>query len=282
MIAERLAGIDPGCHPPGAHGHASLPGRAAAIARSGGPTNAFATPGPYQPGCASRRAAARLRNLCLAFLMDLDDVRMRASCAWQQLRERRQHDRRAVGADRARQLRLPGAAACARCILRPWKDEPLVVDKWLGVEALSRLPGTVERVRELTSIRPSRCRTPTRSMRCSAASAAISSTSTPPTARGYGFMTRTDAGARPDQPAGGRADGAQFRALETLRAQAPRADEGGARASGRGSRVVERNRRSGYQGTLLICPYLFARGVFALGLKISCGPPKLQKVAGSC
>ena len=31
-----------------------------------------------------------------------------------------------------------------------WKDEALVVDKWLGVEALSRLRGTVDRVRELT------------------------------------------------------------------------------------------------------------------------------------
>jgi aminopeptidase N len=32
-----------------------------------------------------------------------------------------------------------------------WQQEPLVVDKWLGVEALSRLPGTVARVKELTT-----------------------------------------------------------------------------------------------------------------------------------
>jgi aminopeptidase N len=32
-----------------------------------------------------------------------------------------------------------------------WQHEPLVVDKWLGVEALSRLPGTVARVKELTT-----------------------------------------------------------------------------------------------------------------------------------
>jgi aminopeptidase N len=30
-----------------------------------------------------------------------------------------------------------------------WKDEPLVVDKWLAVQATSRLPGTLARVREL-------------------------------------------------------------------------------------------------------------------------------------
>jgi aminopeptidase N len=32
-----------------------------------------------------------------------------------------------------------------------WQTEPLVVDKWLGVEAASRLPGTLARVKELTS-----------------------------------------------------------------------------------------------------------------------------------
>ena len=30
-----------------------------------------------------------------------------------------------------------------------WKDEPLIVDKWLAVQAGSRLPGTLARVREL-------------------------------------------------------------------------------------------------------------------------------------
>jgi aminopeptidase N len=30
-----------------------------------------------------------------------------------------------------------------------WKDEPLVVDKWLAVQASSRLPGTLARVKEL-------------------------------------------------------------------------------------------------------------------------------------
>jgi aminopeptidase N len=32
-----------------------------------------------------------------------------------------------------------------------WQNEPLVVDKWLGVEAASRLPDTLARVKELTS-----------------------------------------------------------------------------------------------------------------------------------
>jgi aminopeptidase N len=32
-----------------------------------------------------------------------------------------------------------------------WRNEPLVVDKWLGVQAGSRLPGTLARVKELAS-----------------------------------------------------------------------------------------------------------------------------------
>ena len=32
-----------------------------------------------------------------------------------------------------------------------WKDEALVVDKWLSVQATSRLPGTLEEVRRLTA-----------------------------------------------------------------------------------------------------------------------------------
>jgi aminopeptidase N len=32
-----------------------------------------------------------------------------------------------------------------------WKDEPLVVDKWLGVQAISRLPGTLGEVKRLTT-----------------------------------------------------------------------------------------------------------------------------------
>ena len=51
-----------------------------------------------------------------------------------------------------------------------WKDEPLVVDKWLGVEALSRLPGTAgarEGADRAPGLHAEESRT--RSMRCSAA-----------------------------------------------------------------------------------------------------------------
>jgi len=108
----------------------------------------FATSGPYQPDAVSSGRRA-LRNLCLAFLMDLGDELSRRLCMAQ-----------LQGADNMTDA-LAALTAIANCDCaerRPalaafqsrWKDEPLVVDKWLGVEAMSRLPGTVTRVRELT------------------------------------------------------------------------------------------------------------------------------------
>ena len=60
-----------------------------------------------------------------------------------------------------------------------WRDEPLVVDKWFGVEAGSRLPGTVARVRELTSHPAFTLKIPTRCTRSWVALAGIRSISMP-------------------------------------------------------------------------------------------------------
>jgi aminopeptidase N len=108
----------------------------------------FATPGPYRPDAQSMGRRA-LRNLCLAFLMELGDEHARRLCLAQLESADNMTD--AIAA-------LTALANCDCPERRPalddfyakWKDEPLVVDKWLGVEALSRLPGTVARVQELT------------------------------------------------------------------------------------------------------------------------------------
>jgi|SRR5579859_221360 len=109
----------------------------------------FATPGPYSAEAApsGRRA---LRNLCLAFLMDLGDEAARSRC-------RRQLE--AAGNMTDALAALTALANCDCPERRPaldafyarWQDEALVVDKWLSAEALSRLPGTVERVRQLST-----------------------------------------------------------------------------------------------------------------------------------
>jgi len=108
-----------------------------------------ATRGPYRPDAPSigRRA---LRNLCLAYLMDLGDEASRRLCLMQLSAADNMTDALAA---------LTAIANCDCAERRPaldafyakWKDEPLVVDKWLAAEALSRLPGTVARVKALTA-----------------------------------------------------------------------------------------------------------------------------------
>ena len=109
----------------------------------------FATPGPYSPDAvASGRRA--LRNLSLAFLMDLGAESTRRLCTQQLDRATNMTDAMAA---------LAALSNCDCPERRPaldgfharWQAEPLVVDKWLATEALSRLPGTVERVRQLTA-----------------------------------------------------------------------------------------------------------------------------------
>jgi aminopeptidase N len=105
--------------------------------------------GPYSPDAASAGRRA-LRNLCLAFLVELGDAGSRRLCLDQLQAAGNMTDALAA---------LTAIANCDCPERRPalerfyatWRDEPLVVDKWLGVEALSRLPGTVARVRELTA-----------------------------------------------------------------------------------------------------------------------------------
>jgi aminopeptidase N len=109
----------------------------------------FATPGPYSPDAAASGRRS-LRNLCLAFLMDLGEATTRRACL-------RQLDTASNMTDAMAALASLANCDCAE--RRPaldgfyakWQDEALVVDKWLATEALSRLPGTVERVRQLTT-----------------------------------------------------------------------------------------------------------------------------------
>jgi len=105
--------------------------------------------GPYSPD-ADSAARRSLRNLCLGYLMELDDAEVRALCM-------KQFD----SADNMTDA-MAALAALANCECRErtvaldrfyakWKAEPLVVDKWLGVQATSRLPGTLTEVSRLLS-----------------------------------------------------------------------------------------------------------------------------------
>ncbi len=99
---------------------------------------------PYSPD-ATQVGRRTLRNVCMGYLVELGMTPLAQS----QFRDAdNMTDAMAAlislaGADCPE--RLPALEAFhAR-----WKGEPLVVDKWLAVQAASRLPGTLARVREL-------------------------------------------------------------------------------------------------------------------------------------
>jgi aminopeptidase N len=101
----------------------------------------------YSPD--ARQSGQRaLRNTCLAYLAELDDANMQGLAVRQFETAENMTDTMAALATLANLDIAPRAAALAT-FYDKWKHEALVVDKWLQVQATSRLPGTVERVREL-------------------------------------------------------------------------------------------------------------------------------------
>jgi aminopeptidase N len=108
---------------------------------------ALAGAGPYSPDPRSigRRA---LRNLALGYLMELGTGDVRALCCDQYARSDNMTDAFAALAALAN-AECPERAKALESFYDRWKDEPLVLDKWLAVQAGSRLAGTLARVREL-------------------------------------------------------------------------------------------------------------------------------------
>ena len=104
--------------------------------------------GPYRFE-AEEAARRSLKNLCLAYLMELDDPAMRSSC-------RRQLETADNMTDALAALACFADARTAQrrdrlaWFERRWKDDPLVLDKWFSLQATSRLPDTLDRVRALT------------------------------------------------------------------------------------------------------------------------------------
>jgi len=108
----------------------------------------FYTPGPFSPD-ATAAGKRGLRNICLSYLMELSDEASRRLCVAQ-----------LDGADNMTDA-LSALISLANCdcpersdalaaFFAKWQDEPMVVDKWLSVQAGSRLSGTVDVVRKLT------------------------------------------------------------------------------------------------------------------------------------
>ena len=106
-----------------------------------------AADGPYQatPAAAGRRA---LRNLCLSYLGELNNDESRALAMRQFESADNMTDQFAALATLA-QHDCPERVQALASFYERWHDEALVVDKWLSVQAASRLPDTLAVVREL-------------------------------------------------------------------------------------------------------------------------------------
>ena len=112
---------------------------------------ALAPAEPYAPDGAQvgRRA---LRNLCLSYLAESDDAYLRDAVLPRLLAQFEAGGNMtdviaALGT--LANLDLPERDTALAAFYARWQNEALVVDKWLQVQATSRLPGTAARVREL-------------------------------------------------------------------------------------------------------------------------------------
>jgi aminopeptidase N len=104
-------------------------------------------PGPYSPDAVSAGKRA-LRNAALALLMELDEPEARALCMKQFEDADNMTDALAALALLAN-CDCPERERALDAFYAKWKDEPLVVDKWLAVQSTSRLPSALAEVKRL-------------------------------------------------------------------------------------------------------------------------------------
>jgi len=110
---------------------------------------AFQSHAAYSPDAKSA-GQRTLKNLCLSYLMELDDPAARALCVKQfDTADNMTDAMAALGA--LANTECPERAPALERFYARWKDEPLVVDKWLGVQSTSRLPDTLAQVQRLTT-----------------------------------------------------------------------------------------------------------------------------------
>ncbi|HEY1289602.1 MAG TPA: aminopeptidase N [Burkholderiales bacterium] len=102
--------------------------------------------GSYSPDAQSigRRA---LRNLCLSYLVEVGH----SALAYEQFRAASNMTDAMAALTALANVDCPERLPALDSFYARWEREPLVVDKWLAVQATSRLPGTLARVHELLS-----------------------------------------------------------------------------------------------------------------------------------
>jgi len=101
---------------------------------------------PYSPDAESSGKRA-LRNLCLSYLVENGH----SALAYGQYRTASNMTDAMAALTALANVDCPERLPALESFYAHWQHEPLVVDKWLAVQATSRLPGTLARVNELLS-----------------------------------------------------------------------------------------------------------------------------------
>lgn len=107
--------------------------------------NRSAAPYRYHPALAARRC---LKNLCLNYLMLLNEADIRALCMAQFALADNMTDVLGALVPLAHTA-CPERPAVLEQFEQRWRDEPLVMDKWFAIQASSPLPHTLSEVKKL-------------------------------------------------------------------------------------------------------------------------------------
>ncbi len=89
-----------------------------------------------------------LKNLCLSYLMELPEESIRQGCFEQFTTAGNMTDTMAALQALAN-CECPEREPALDAFYQRWRDDALVVDKWFSLQATSRLPGTLARVKKL-------------------------------------------------------------------------------------------------------------------------------------
>lgn len=110
---------------------------------------AMAVPGPYapEPAAIGRRA---LRNIALGYLMELETEDVIALC-YEQFAQSDNMTESLAALGFLAHSNAAQREVALESFYRRWQHDPLVVDKWLAVQAGSRRADTLARVRALTA-----------------------------------------------------------------------------------------------------------------------------------
>jgi aminopeptidase N len=101
--------------------------------------------GNFEAAAIGRR---RFKNLCLAYLSELDDEATHR-LAVHQFREARTMTDQIAALSCIVNTGNPDKADCLDEFYTRWQNESLVIDKWFTLQATCHLPGTLARVQEL-------------------------------------------------------------------------------------------------------------------------------------